>query len=98
MISQPIKLVVRHRVPSLNELFRMNPWQRRKEKQETQSAMLSAYGAFDHDFATRTIFAQNTLSTACDTLARFLTTAHKTSHSQSASSKYRGTNKERKSK
>lgn len=37
---KPFKLVVRHSIPSLNVLFRMNPWQRREEKLKTQAAFL----------------------------------------------------------
>ncbi len=40
-----IRLVVRHCVPSLNRLFAMNPWQRRREKLATQAAFASAWSS-----------------------------------------------------
>lgn len=41
------RIVVRHKVPSLNELFSMHPWSRYKEKRSTQVAFLSALKAAD---------------------------------------------------
>ena len=55
-----IKLVVRHPVPSLNRLFAMNPWQRRREKLATQAAFASALSASALDSAIQTTFARNT--------------------------------------
>jgi hypothetical protein len=54
-----LRLVVRHPVPSLNRLFAMNPWQRRREKLATQSAFASALSASGFDPAIRTTFVQN---------------------------------------
>jgi hypothetical protein len=62
--TQPIKLVVRHAVPSLNRLFAMNPWQRLAEKRATQYAFMYALSVFGESSATRITFVQNTLSTA----------------------------------
>jgi len=39
---KPLKLVIRHPVPSLNRLFAMNHWARQKEKQKTQQWFYSA--------------------------------------------------------
>lgn len=47
-----IELRVKHKVPSLNQLLAMNPWQRRKEKQKTQAAVLSALKAAESDLST----------------------------------------------
>lgn len=55
------KLVVRHPVPSLNRLFAMNPWQRRREKQLTQNAFAYALRDSGADYSILTTFAQNTL-------------------------------------
>jgi hypothetical protein len=38
LMAEFLRLVVRHPVPSVNRLFAMNPWQRRREKQATQAA------------------------------------------------------------
>ena len=51
-----LRLVVRHSVPSLNRLFAMNPWQRRREKRAAQGAFASALSAseltsYDSTFA-----------------------------------------------
>jgi hypothetical protein len=59
-----IKLVVQHPVPSLNRLFAMNPWQRRREKIATQAAFASALSASGLDSAIRITFARNTSLTA----------------------------------
>ena len=55
-----LRLVVRHPVPSLNRLFAMNPWQRRREKRATQGAFASALSASGLDSAIQTTFARNT--------------------------------------
>lgn len=55
----PIKLIVRHKVPSLNRLFAMNPWTRKKEKEQTQAAFMSALQASGADSSTLTTFARS---------------------------------------
>lgn len=57
----PTKLSVLHPVPSLNALFAMNPWQRRKEKLATQRAFMSALQASGVDSLTLTTFVRSTL-------------------------------------
>jgi hypothetical protein len=87
--SGVIKLVVKRNVPSLNILFKMNPWQRAKEKHATQMAVLDSIkkecvlnSVFTElDSSTPTTSAQSILSTAYDTLVSYLTTDHKTSTS-----------------
>lgn len=58
--KRKIVLFVRHHTPSLNKLFAMNPWQRKREKEETQRAFVSALRAADVGSATLTTFARNT--------------------------------------
>ncbi len=60
-------LIVRYPVPSLNRLFAMNPWQRKKEKVATQNAFMSALSAIENGSATRIIFAESILSIASAT-------------------------------
>lgn len=72
-----IELRVKHKVPSLNQLLAMNPWQRRKEKQKTQAAVLSALKAAESDLSTHAqIFTAevSTLKTLACTLERYMTT------------------------
>lgn len=72
-----IELRVKHKVPSLNQLFAMNPWQRRKEKQRTQAAVLSALKAAAEDslIHERTFTAeQSLLKTHYNTLQSYIMT------------------------
>jgi hypothetical protein len=82
-----IKLVVRHPVPSLNKLFAMNPWQRRREKRDTQIEFVSVLLASELGSATLTTFAQNTSWTALGTRALSGMIDRKTSSSKSDKSK-----------
>lgn len=77
--SNSITLVVAHPVPSLNTLFAMSHWGRKRERDKTQAALLSALSATATDSSTRTTSAQNTLSMACATLASYLATRKRTS-------------------
>jgi len=81
-----IRLVVRHPVPSLNRLFAMNPWQRRREKLATQGAFASALSASGLDSAIRTTFARNTSLIASATRDSSRTTRLSSSPSKSARS------------
>lgn len=87
-----IKLTIRRKVPSLNILFKMNPWERSAEKKEMQAALLEAIArardeslsqshATSQGHSTQTTWPASTLSTAYDMLACWLTTDHKTSTS-----------------
>lgn len=79
---QNIKFVVRHPVPSLNKLFAMNPWRRRREKKSTQTAFAYALRDSGFDSSTLTMFARNTSSTAFATRVLSQTTALPTSPSK----------------
>lgn len=79
MISEPLKIVVWRKLPSLNALFAMGHWQRSKEKSETQTALLSALQLSGSGSSIQITVAQSILSTAYDTLACYLTTDRKTS-------------------
>ena len=81
-----IRLVVRHPVPSLNRLFAMNPWQRRREKLATQSAFASALSASGLDSAIQTTFARNTSLIASATRDSSRTTRRIASRSKCARS------------
>lgn len=74
-----IRLTVRHNVPSLNRLFAMNPWQRKKEKEKTQAAFMSALQVSGLGSAILTTFARNTSSTASATRGLSGMIARKTS-------------------
>ena len=78
-----LKLVVHHTMPSLNRLFSMGHWQRRKEKLSTQAAFASALKATGLDSATQTTFAQNTSLTASGMRASSRTTRRNSSRSKS---------------
>ena len=78
-----IKLVVNYRVPSLNKLFKMNHFARFKERRKAHHELLSALDRADRSCSIPTTYAQRVLSTACVTLALYLTTARKTSSSSS---------------
>lgn len=75
-----INLVVRHRVPSLNELFRMSHWQRTKEKKATQAAFKSALRAIEGGLSTPIIWRAgvNTSLIVADTPSSSPTTGSKT--------------------
>src|ERR1044072_1644861 len=60
--SMKFILEVHHPVPSLNKLFAMNPWQRKKEKVATQDAFLSALRALGDDSVIQITSSGNTLS------------------------------------
>ena len=81
-----LRLVVRHPVPSLNRLFAMNPWQRRREKLATQGAFASALSASGLDSAIQTTFARNILSIASATRGSSPTTHRSASRSKSGKS------------
>ena len=81
-----IRLVVRHPVPSLNRLFAMNPWQRRREKLATQGAFASALSASGLDSVIQTTFARNTSLIASATRDSSRTTRQTASRSRSAKS------------
>lgn len=83
----PTRIVVRHPVPSLNRLFAMDPWQRRREKIATQCAFASALSASGAAFAIQITFARNTSWIAFVTPASSPTTRRSLSHSKSAKSK-----------
>lgn len=84
-----LKVVVQRKVPSLNALFGMNHWARKKEKEKTQSALLSALDPSATDCSTPTTSseASSILSTAYGTLALFMMTAKQTSSSRSRKGK-----------
>jgi hypothetical protein len=92
-----IRLVVRHPVPSLNRLFAMNPWQRRREKLATQGAFASALSASGLDCATLTTFARNTSLIASGMRGSSETTRRSSSRSKSARSAAGRSNNEPKS-
>lgn len=73
-----LKLVVHYKVPSLNRLFKMNHWQRAKERSKAHLALLSALSPTEPSYLTQTTSAQKALSTAFDTLALYLMTGPKT--------------------
>ena len=75
-----IKLVVRHRVPSLNVLFAMSHWQRTKEKKATQAAFRSALRAIEGGLSTPIIWRAgvNTSLIVADTQNSSPTTGSKT--------------------
>src|SRR6266446_10128875 len=74
-----LRLIVRHKVPSLNVLFSMNPWQRRKEKIATQHALLSALKVSAGASSIPITCAENFLSMLSGTLQQFLGTEKKIS-------------------
>ena len=88
-----ITLIVKHKVPSLNQLFAMNPWQRKKERYRSQCAVMSALKAGVEDLSTRGETCGEELffwKTHYDTLAFYLTTmksSRKESYSKRKSSK-----------
>ena len=92
-----LRLVVRHPVPSLNRLFAMNPWQRRREKRATQGAFASALSASGLDSAIRTTFARNTSLIASATPGSSRTIRWSASRSKSARSAAAALNNELKS-
>jgi hypothetical protein len=72
--SAPLTLVIHYPVPSLNRLFALGHWQRRKEKQATQAAVLSALRRAVLERSIQTTAAPSILSTACAMLASYMTT------------------------
>ena len=82
-----LTLNVYHPVPSLNKLFAMGHWQRKKEKEATQRAVLSALQVAESGFSTQTTLPPSILSTACDTLASYMTTARQISYTKSLKKK-----------
>jgi len=81
--SQKVRLVVWRKTPSLNLLFGMGHWQRKKEKQATQVAFASALKDAGCDSLTLTTFARNTSLIAAATRASSRTTGRKTSNFKS---------------
>jgi hypothetical protein len=67
-ICYPIRLVVRHPLPSWNAVCALGHWQRAKLKEGIQLAFLSALQATAADCSTKTTSAKNTLSIAADIL------------------------------
>lgn len=80
-----LKLVVRHPVPSLNRLFAMNPWQRRREKLATQSAFASALSVTGIGSAIQTTYARNISLIASATRGSSRTTRRNASRLKSGS-------------
>ena len=80
-------LVINYPVPSLNKLFGMNHWQRRREKKAAQDAFESALLAIEGVSATSIISPQSTSSTASAMLESFRKTLLKQSITRSARSK-----------
>ncbi len=83
-----ILLVVRHRLPSLNRLFAMNPWQRLAEKRKTQVAFHAALcesQAIESDYSTLITLreARSIFWIAVNMLNSSGTTGHRTSRSKS---------------
>jgi len=78
---------VEHAVPSLNKMFGMNHWQRRREKKDTQDAFQSSLRLIEDGCSTKTTYASNTSWTVSDMLGLFRMTIHKQSTSRSAKSK-----------
>lgn len=87
------KMVIYHTVPSLNRLFAMNHWQRRREKKATQAAFLSMLKASGADSSTTTICAQSFLSTAFATPGSSRTTPRKYALSSRLSAKFAKVNR-----
>ena len=89
MKGKSLTIQVDHQVPSLNKLFSMNHWGRKKEKDITQLAVLSALNHSAHGFSTQTISSEvrSILSIASDTLGSFMTTGKQTSRSRSRKKK-----------
>lgn len=59
-------------IPSWNDVLQLEPWARRKRKQEIQQAFLSALLRSADALSTRTTFAKNSFSIAADTLVSSL--------------------------
>lgn len=78
-----LTLNVNYRVPSLNTLFAMGHWQRRKVKVAIQDAVLSALLATETENAIPTTFAGSGSSMHSDMLASYMTTDRKTSSTKS---------------
>ena len=76
-----LRLVVNHKLPSLNLLLAMNHWQRMTEKHVTQDAFLYALQASASDSSTEAISTGglNIWRTAAFTLASYLGTRRKKS-------------------
>lgn len=75
-----------YKVPSLNALFAMNHWQRRKEKQKAQAAFMSALRHSAQGSLTPITSPQNFWSIAADTLASSLMIRQKKSSIRAAKS------------
>lgn len=93
-----IRLEIRRNVPSLNILFKMNPWERAKEKREMQMAVLDSIGRWRDELRSllpvtepgrliQITCALSMASTAFATLQSYLMTDRKTSTSGSSKSK-----------
>lgn len=90
--SKPIKLAVHHPVPSLNKLFAMNPWARKREKVKTQKAFHAAMlesSAIEGDYSTLIILreAASIFWIAVHSAGLSATTTRRRSRSKSAKSK-----------
>lgn len=77
--DQPLKLklVIRHPVPSLNDLFSQSFYERQKEKSRTQAALLLALSPSGDGYSMRTTLHRSFLSTAYATLASFRETVQR---------------------
>jgi hypothetical protein len=87
--SAPLTLVIHYPVPSLNHLFALGHWQRRKEKQATQAAVLSALRRAVLERSIQTTAAPSILSTACAMLESYMTTDQRTLSCKSSRRKSR---------
>lgn len=82
--SEPLRLFINRRVPSLNRLLYANAMTVFREKRRIQDAFVSSLSAMCADNSvTKTTFVQNSLSTAYATLASYVTTARESSNSKS---------------
>jgi len=82
-------IVTAYKIPSLNKLFNMNPWDRHKERRSAHVELLYGLRASGDAFLTRTTSSveQSILWTAYDTLASYLETARTKSNCKSDRSK-----------
>ena len=90
-----IVLNVNYSVPSLNKLFKMNHWNRHREKLRCQGALASALLDSAVNCSTQTISQEvvSTLSTASATLALYQATGKTKSASLLSKSKSKPKNK-----
>ena len=82
-----IKLFAPRKVPSLNTLFAMGHWQRRREKLATQDVVLLGLKALGRDSLTQITFALSGFLMPYDMLELYMTTDRKTSSTKSRKKK-----------